>query len=151
MADKLAKSDEYIQAEVVTPREAAIRLLTTGEGAFMHRAEQAREADRQDLLHRTAYPMRGRFHCCDPKTVQTYHVDTGEARVDAVCELCGWSFQSQAYAHGPSELPDLTTPPPLAADCNEPTRTPYAQHVRGTVDALIHRVRKLANPDRHDD
>lgn len=130
---------EAIAELVPSEREKVIALLTTGKwepptnyiraevvgkavvsdalAAATHRDQMARERARDIDLNRTAYPMRGRFHCCDPRTVQSYNVDTGEARMDAVCELCGWSFQSQTYPTGPD------APPPPSADCHEPGAT----------------------------
>lgn len=99
----------YIRAEVVGKAAVSDALA-----AATHRDQMARERARDIDLNRTAYPMRGRFHCCDPRTVQSYNVDTGVAQVDCVCELCGWSFQSQRYEIGPDALP------PPAADCHEP-------------------------------
>lgn len=132
-------AEEYVQAEVVPSIMAGAdviiasedlqidhELLARGGGKLFsydpaaNVANRPKTAEENRAMMQAAYPMRGRFHCCDPRTVQSYNVDTGEARVDCVCELCGWAFQRQAYVPHPHALPADTTPPPLSADCHEP-------------------------------
>ncbi len=147
MTDKLAKRDESIVAEVcyVAELEPDMSKLS---GARLDvsklRAEQdAREA-KQIALQQTAYPMRGRFHCCDPKIVDVFHADSGEYKTACICELCGWEFQSQRYVPVPTALPADTTPPPMAADCNEPKRGEHAtirKLARNAAGAVMRKLR----------
>lgn len=149
-----ADSEEYIAAEVVDSHcerwVAAQHPMANAHGR-MSELEQRRAAqDMQNALAdqrlRTAFPMRGRFHCCDPKLV--YAIDLGfdlekcDVLQVCICELCGWEFTQQRYVPVPGALPAESTPPPLAADVNEPKRGEHA--IRKLArDAAGHGLRRL--------
>lgn len=102
----------YIRAEVVGKAAVSDALAAATNRDLMAR-ERARDIDR----NRTAYPMRGRFHCCEPKLLYAIDLGLDLEKLDmlelCMCELCGWEFKTQRYITGPDALP------PPSADCFE--------------------------------